>query len=227
MTEACRNNLFKKGNGNMEENVNLEVSAQPDTENENLPSAEATIPQADTTDSAFLEVKFNKETKKLSLDEAATLAQKGMKFDMIEGQFDRLKALSKKEGLSVGEYLTGLEKTLREEKISALAEKCSGDRELAEKLYSLEEAQGGENEELFAVFPELESEQDIPEEVKTAAQIKGTGLLFEYLLYDRRLRVAAAEEEKARRLAQEASLGGLSSSSKDVSDAEFLKGVWG
>lgn len=211
----------------MEENVNLSVSAQPDAENENLPLAEATIPPADTTDSAFLEVKFNKEIKKLSLDEAATLAQKGMKFDMIEGQFDRLKALSKKEGLSVGDYLTGLEKTVREQKIAALAEKCSGDIALAEKLYSLQEAPKTENDELFAVFPELESEQDIPEEVKTAAQIKGTGLLFEYLLYDRRLRVAAAEEEKAQKLAQEQSLGSLSSSGKDVSDAEFLKGVWG
>ncbi len=211
----------------MEENVNLEVSAQPDAENENLPSAEATTPQADTTDSAFLEVKFNKETRKLSLDEAATLAQKGMKFDMIEGQFDRLKALSKRQGLSVADYLTGLEETLREQKISALAEKCSGDRELAEKLYSLEDAPKQENDELFAVFPELESEQDIPDEVKTAAQIKGTGLLFEYLMYDRRLRVAAAEEEKARQKAQSLSLGSLSSSSKDVSDAEFLKGVWG
>ena len=211
----------------MEENVNSEVSVQPDTENENLPSAEATIPQADTADSAFLEVKFNKEIKKLSLNEAATLAQKGMKFDMIESQFDRLKSLSKRQGLSVADYLSSLENTLKEEKISALAEKCSGDRELAEKLYSLEGAQGEKNDEIFTVFPELESEQDIPEEVKTAAQIKGTGLLFEYLLYDRRLRVAAAEEEKARQKAQEQSLGSFSSAGEDISDAEFLKGVWG
>ena len=79
----------------MEEMIKEETLGQPNPE-ENTFSQEAedTIPEASDKD-AFIEVKFNKEIKKLTLDEATTLAQKGMKLDLISEELDILRALSK------------------------------------------------------------------------------------------------------------------------------------
>lgn len=213
----------------MEEKVNLPEVGQPEPTEENLPPVgEDTTPAEGNTDSAFVEIKFNKEIKKLSLDEAATLAQKGMKFDLIAEDFERLRAMSQREGLSVSDYLSRIDGENTEKRMTELLDKCGGDKELAEKLLKLEAAhRPDEFSQLSAEFPEL-SYDELPDEVKTAAELKGTGLLFEYLLYEHRQRVAAAEEISRREEAAETSLGSLSyGSSRNTADAEFLKGVWG
>lgn len=212
----------------MEEMLNTAETGQPQPAEEGLQSeGEVTTPAADNTDSAFVEVKFNKEIKKLSLDEAATLAQKGMKFDMVSAELERLKKLSAAEGLSVGDYLTRIE-TQRSEKLKEeLSAKCGGDAELAEKLMKLQGELPEADADFKKEFPAL-SPEALPEEVKTAAKLKGTGLLFEYLLYEHRNRVAAAEETARSQRAEAESLGSLSSEpARSAVDAEFLKGVWG
>lgn len=213
----------------MEEKVNLTDVGQPEPTEESLPpETEETTPTQGNNNSAFVEVKFNKETKKLSLDEAATLAQKGMKFDLIAADLEKLKALSKGEGLSVSDYILRLEGERRDKQLSELLDKCGGDSELAEKLLKLDDSnRPDEFAALKAEFPDI-AYDELPDEVKTAAELKGTGLLFEYLLYDHRLRVAAAEELSRREETAQVSLGSLSyGSSRNVTDAEFLKGVWG
>jgi hypothetical protein len=202
---------------------------QPEPNQGGLPSDIAeTTPQPDNTQSAFVEVKFNKEIKKLSLDEAATLAQKGMKFDLIAHDFSRLKELSQDAGLSVSEYVSKLSRDATEKRRLELTEKCGGDSELAERLLNAEKPkQNDEMERLKEEFPQI-TYDTLPQEVKTAAEIKGTGLLFEYLLYEHRQQVAAAEELSRREEAAKTSLGSLSfGSNRSITDAEFLKGVWG
>lgn len=213
----------------MEENVNAAEVCQPQQTEEVLPSEkEVTTPPADKTDSAFVEVKFNKELKRLSLDEAATLAQKGMKFELVAGELERLKKLSAAEGMSVGDYLTHIETKRSDRRREELAEKCGGDTALAEKLLKLEDIPMPDSmAQLKEEFPDL-TEESLPEEVKTAAKLKGTGLLFEYLLYEHRQRVATAEEIARSRKTAEESLGSLNSEpARSAADAEFLKGVWG
>ncbi len=213
----------------MEEKVTEAVAGQPQSAEEGLPAEqEATTPSDGTTDSAFLEVKFNKETKKLSLVEAATLAQKGLKFQMVEKEYDRLRTLSKSKGLSVGDYLTEIEREKTERELSALSERCGGDRELAERLLAAEGKPTDDGfAELKSFFPDL-TPDTLPSQVKTAAELKGTGLLFEYLLYEHRQRVAANEELARREERSEKSLGSLSSAGgQNPVDTEFLKGVWG
>ena len=97
----------------MEENVNLlEEIQQPDCDEATLqPKADETnqgdgLPERDET---FIEVKFNKETKKIPLSEAVNLAQKGMKFDMLSPAFEKLKGLSKNAGLTVDGFISQLE----------------------------------------------------------------------------------------------------------------------
>lgn len=212
----------------MEEKVTLTENCQPQQTEEVLLPEEATIP-ADG-ENGFIEVKFNKEIKKLNLEEAATLAQKGMKFDMISAEFELLKELSKSAGMSPAEYLKGLKNSAEEKRLSELTAKCSGDSELALKILKAESSPSAPDEmdALSTEFPEIKGMEDVPEEVKTAAKIKGTGLLFEYLLYEHRQSLAAREELSRRELAERASLGPLSIGSENSAvDAEFLKGIWG
>ncbi len=212
----------------MEENVNSAVVGQPQPMEEGLPPEEPTaISDTGNTDSAFLEVKFNKETKKLSLEEATEFAQKGMKFDLLAPELKTLKALSAAKGVSLSEFVKGLSSAETERRLAELTEKCSGDRELAERLLKAEGLPvRDDTAELLAEFPNLTGET-IPESVKTAANLKGTGLLFEYLLYDHRKRLAAAEEESRDIAARESSLGSMSGgSTQSLTDAEFIKGIW-
>lgn len=213
----------------MEEKVTITETCQPEQEGQELLSEEGTTPTPDQQTESFIEVKFNKETKKLGLSEAATLAQKGMKFDMIAEDFEMLKALSKLEGKSPSEYLLALKTAKENSRLDELTAKCSGDSELALKLLKAEgEESYDEFSALRAEFPELHTADEIPEEVKTAAETKGTGLLFEYLLYEHRQTVAAKEELNRREIAEKASLGSLSfGSDRSAVDAEFLKGIWG
>lgn len=211
----------------MEEKVTLTENCQPQQTEEVLLPEEATTP-ADG-ENGFIEVKFNKEIKKLNLEEAATLAQKGMKFDMISAEFELLKELSRSAGMSPAEYLQGIKNEAEEKRLNELTAKCSGDSELALKLLKAEESSlPDEMDALTAEFPEIKGMEDVPEEVKAAAKIKGTGLLFEYLLYEHRQSLAAREELSRRELAERASLGPLSIGSENSAvDAEFLKGIWG
>lgn len=213
----------------MEEKVTLTEVGQPEPIEETVLSEEDTTPKTDRPPENFIEIKFNKEIRKLGLEEAATLAQKGLKFDMISEDFEMLKELSKREGKSPSQYLKELKNQRDTLRLDELTAKCSGDSELAEKLFKAEEKdQTDDFLSLKKEFPELASADDIPEEVKTAAEIKGTGLLFEYLLYEHRENLAAKEELNRREIAEKASLGSLSfGSDRSAVDAEFLKGIWG
>lgn len=169
----------------MDEKVNTE-SVLPETENTNLPKEiEATIPVSDPQSDTYLEIKFNKELIKLDRESAVTLAQKGMKYDQISEEYERLR------GLSAEKLPDGIERINRE-------------------------------------FPDISSTDMLPEEVKTAAKINGTGLLFEYLLYEHRQRRAAAEEAQNQTFAANTTTGSLSADDRqDPAAAEFLRGVWG
>lgn len=216
----------------MEENVNLDAEQQPNCEEPDLPSdAGATTPDIDRSEheEAFVEVKFNKQHKRISLEQAAELAQKGMKYDLVADEYEKLKALSRKAGLSPKDYLARMETEAADKRRQELIERCAGNTELAEHILSLE---GGEKpsglEELRAEFPEIADETAVPEEVKTAAQIKGTGLLFEYLLFEHRLRRAAKEEVDRRERTAGLTTGSLARNDGQTAvDTEFLKGIWG
>ncbi len=213
----------------MEEKVTANLEGQPEPGLDGLPAhTEATTPEVGQTDSPFLEVKFNKETKRLSLSEAATLAQMGLKFQTVEGDFAKLRELSGRKGLSVGDFLREIERENTEKELSDLAEKCGGDRELATRLLAAQKPTETDGmSELLKEFPHLTPDA-LPDTVKTAAELKGTGLLFEYLLYEHRQRVAANEELARREDRAEKLLGSLSSATgENPVDAEFLKGVWG
>ena len=219
----------------MEENVKLyALNQQPDCEEISLqseaPSTKEETDQPISEQEGFVEVKFNKETKKLTLSEAATLAQKGMKLESLMPVMDKLKKLSKTAGMSVDGYISHLEEENTKLRKSELLKECGGNEEIVDRILSLEEGERLRDEflEVKAHFPQLMSIDQLPEEVKTAAKLKGTGLLFEHLLYEHHLRQAAEEELSRKEKIQAQSLGSVGANAPtNAVDSEFLKGVWG
>ncbi len=81
----------------MEEKEILTGEVLPETESIVTNEGEATTPDATSEEAAFLEIKFNKELVKLDRENAVTLAQKGMKYDSISEDYERLKNQSQKK----------------------------------------------------------------------------------------------------------------------------------
>ncbi len=212
----------------MEEMNREETLGQPSPEENTFSQeAKATTPTLPNND-AFIEVKFNKETRKLTLDEAATLAQKGMKLDLISEELDILRALSKEKGIGLKEFIKQLEGESKMRRINLLREKYAEDTELSELLLTIgATGEDAEAEKLRTELPEVVFEE-IPQEVKAAANLSGRGLLLEYLLYEHRQRTARENEEIRQEKTRAESLGPLSSfSSQNTADSEFVKGIWG
>ena len=106
----------------------------------------------------LIPVKFNKEVKNLTLEEATLLSQKGLKYDAIEKQWERLKAFAKDDNISTTEFLDALEKRRTEQRIDELTKECGGNSEIAKKFVMLEknrsDSLAGE-EEFKEFFPEF------------------------------------------------------------------------
>jgi len=180
----------------------------------------------------IIPIKFNKEVKELTVSQAAQLAQKGLKFDLILNDYERLKRLAKLSQKSVPEYLNWLEEELISTKRKVLYEKCGGDEQLAEHIIELEEKSNNENisslAEVKQYFPEIKSKEDLPKEVVASAELKGTLLLDEYLRYILAQKKHLEKMEKIRKSVESASVGSQSNRKSAVTPeaAEFLKGLW-
>jgi len=200
--------------------TNTEDKRQENTDTTPQEKAEITIP-----------VKYNKEIKELDIASAAILAQKGMKYDVISADYEELKRLAKEENKSVPQYISQLKLNRLEQRKAYLTEKCGGDTALAEHITKLESEKSDYTsgfEELNRLFPEIKTEQELPQEVLLNAETKGTLLLDEYLRYllnKQRAENAAAKKEKE---ATNQSLGSQISrhGSENPEAEEFLKGLW-
>ncbi len=198
-----------------------------------LPQAEENITDnTQTTESkVFVPVKFNKQVLNLELEKAQELAQKGMKFDLISKDYDALKKLAQAENKSVSDFLAALYSQKQTEHQNEILEKCGGDREFAEHILKLEEADTEEIKgflELKDNFPQIKDLEDLPESVVEAAKIKGTLLLDEYLRYLHCQDMAIKSSIKNQRDASNSAMGPLTNKSggQNPETREFLKGLW-
>ena len=175
-------------------------------------------------------IKFNKETRNLSLEEATTLAQKGLKFESIEKEYNLLKQLALRENKSIPLYIAELDRRYNEEKKQSLTEKCGGNEEIAEHILSLEnEKKAGDGfDELTSAFPEIKSKENLPREVLDNAELKGTLLLDEYLRYLLSQKRNAQTVARKQREGEKSSTGSLINrrDSQTSETEEFLKGLW-
>jgi len=205
-------------------------NAPPQAEDSPQKSKKEDIDSEKKKSETTVPIKFNKETRNLTLEEACALAQKGLKFETIEKDFAVLKELAQHHHLSVPVFLENLRKNCLEEKKNALVEKCGGNAEIAEHILNLEGTNSADDGlyELQEFFPSIKSAEDLPQRVTESAKLKGTLLLDEYLRYllaEERLK---KETAKAQRDADKSSIGSLSNRSGAGNPAteEFLKGIW-
>lgn len=204
-------------------------TALPKAAEESKAETEETIPQNSANDTV-IPVKFNKETRNLNVDEAIVLAQKGLKFESIEKEYNVLKELAAKENKSVPVYLETLARAQLDEKRKVLTEKCGGDSELAEHIISLENGAfcDGGFEEVKKNFPEIKSPDHLPASVLENAQSKGTLLLDEYLRYLLKEKQKARSVLQSQKAGKSATTGSLSNrlGGNTPETEEFLKGLW-
>ena len=85
-------------------------------------------------------VRYNHETRALSLDQARVLAQKGMKFDELSPTLEKMKFLAAAEGKSLPELADQLLQRRDQELYDGLLEECYGDEELAKRMFEAEKA---------------------------------------------------------------------------------------
>lgn len=195
-------------------------------------SSEAEVTKQQVAEEVLIPIKFNKQERKLTLSEAATLAQKGLKFDAIEGDYKLLKDLALKEGKSVPQYLGDLTALKLETRRKELCEKCGGDEALVEHILSLEGKADKYSlsgfEELNAAFPEIKSCDELPPEVLEKATMSGRAVLDEYLRYLLFEEKRSKQAEYDRKAAVASSLGSQLNRAAGINPetAEFLKGLW-
>ena len=175
-------------------------------------------------------VKYNKEIKELSLEEAGNLAQKGIKFEAIEADYLALKDLAAKENKSVPAFISELTLSKRSALKEELTEQCGGNEEMAEKILNLE----GNTEtslnlnEVYEAFEDIKSPEDLPSEVLEKATLKGTNALDEYLRYLLAQKKKAKETIKKQKENDSSSTGSLINlkGGHNPETAEFLRGLW-
>ena len=205
---------------------------------------------ANETAAPFLEIKYNHESKGLTREEAATLAQKGMHY---EGLYQNLERIADLKGVTVKELINGFETEQDEAYRRELAERFGDDEETINIMMEHYQSEKGKkidaaknkrlqdeataeqnintrlaNEfiELQKDFPELKEFADLPESVRRAAA-EGKDLTHAYLLYQHRenKKIAAAKASEEAAAAKSAgSLGG--SVTEDMSEDAFLKGLF-
>ncbi len=190
----------------------------------------ATIPQS-AVDDITIPIKFNKEIRHISADEAATLAQKGMKFDMISSDLERLRKMASVNGSSITDFITALEKNQAQAKRLEVLEECGGNEQLADKIIGLQadkSESSGDLGELQSFFPEIKDESELPEGVLEKSRLTGENLLNCFLRYRLQQERAAEANIAAQKAAANSSVGSLSSANSrhDAVSAEFLKGLW-
>ena len=118
----------------MTENAQVKEALTP--EGNEIPAAEnnaVTTPQSAAED-ITIPIKFNKEIRHISAEEAASLAQKGMKFDMISSDLERLRHMASVNGSSITDFITALEENQAQAKRLKVLEECGGNEQLADKI---------------------------------------------------------------------------------------------
>ena len=199
------------------------ITAQPEAEisaeNEGAEmsvQSEAAIPSDEQE--GGIEVKFNKQLRRLSESEARDFAEKGMKYDSLIPVLNRLKELSPDSSMSIAQLVDHLFKE-REERAS---------NEQTEQNEGRQNRLTAQFIELKSKFPEVNI-REIPKSVIEQSLKGEIPLYYAYLGYLHGEKVKAERSSVAQEKASAAATGGLKDSPDRLSSPEIaamLKGIW-
>ncbi len=235
----------------LETTPNTETPAGEEVSEEK--SEEASVPAETKQD--LLEVKFNHKTHNLTMDEAKTLAQKGMLYESkgLNDIYAKLDYLAAQGEISVDEFVNGLLEKDEAKYRESIAEKCGDDKEMLENLTTLyknrqkekygkiiKERQENEEKEfnnskarlelefndLKQDFNDLDTIEDLPLSVVEKV-LDGENLLSAYLvfLHNENKKINAAKEASVK--ASAAAMEKVKSTEQEVPvNSAFVAGLW-
>lgn len=214
-----------------------EATAEDTTpaETEDADADGAVIPE---DEEPLITVKYDKQARLLSRKDAVNYAQKGMKYDSITPQLEKLKFVAFSEGKTFAEFVDAIFDQNKESTMAELIDQCCGNEDLAKELFESrldknqtaykdfkEAEQQAETEteeaviqrladELAAVreeFPEVTEYSKLPKSVIREADEKGIPLLDAYLRFLHREQRKSEVVKSQQAAAAKASVGAQSS----------------
>lgn len=213
VTEA--DDLFDFEEAEFEPEEGEETADPEEQETEEAEATEAEAAEAEEkVPEDFLTVKYNKAEKKLSRDEAIELAQKGLNYDKVYGEAERLRGAVKpyadQAGMTIPQYLDHIAKQAGETAEAAVEQQVRADypyiadeavRELvqarlkdqqAKTETAQEEAEKAKWAEVMNTYPDVKAD-NIPQDVLDAVSAGKDPLtaMHEH-------RIAALQEQLAR-----------------------------
>lgn len=201
-------------------------------------------------------VKYNKEYRELTPEEAAVYAQKGMKYDALEPALLRLRQIAGQSGRSLSQLLDSIFQAGETLTRQNLMQRTGGDQALVDELMEARrlkedraradaqarQQQAAESEkaesgnrlageflELQAEFPEITGVDDLPDSVLEDAAVKGSSLTAAYLLFRHREAQRVARAEADGKTADSASAGSMqdfAGGSDTPALSAMVKAVW-
>ena len=229
-------------------------TAPQETEGQTEPNASgAESGAAAAEEEPFLEIKYNHEKKGLTREEAAALAQKGMRY---EGAYKALQRNAALEGKTVDEYLKSLEEARDKAYRESLSERFGEDEETINQmmeLYSINKQKTLDKAEKAAIdaakleeqnlnariadefvamkadFPELTEFSALPAAVKQAAA-EGMPLPYAYLQFKHREAKKAEAAKLAEQEAAKKTTGSVKANDtegKTDEERRYLNALWG
>jgi hypothetical protein len=236
-------------------NVN-ETDTQPKVQetNESTPASAPEVAEpAPETQSPFLEIKYMKEMKGLTREEAKDLCEKGMHYSALH---DKLDYIAAQQDTTVDALLDGIVQSMEDAKRAELEarfgddddvindlmtlyhnsqkekyEKVKADRKAADvqEEQSVNQRIATEFTAMKKDFPELTDYASLPAEVRKAAA-DGMPLAYAYLMHNHTENQKVATAAKQAEEAAKKTPGSMTTDENDsATEAEkrFLAGLWG
>ena len=234
-----------------------EPTDETNTAEDTTPAAEAEQDvQPDDGQTIVIPVRYNHESRELSLEEAQMLAQKGLKFDELSPTLEKIRYLAAANQKSVQEMVDALVEGQDRQLYQSILEECSGNEALAKRLYEAEkdkwdtryanvreeEAKAPERDqkdltarlanefvELKAEFPDMAEFRQVPQTVVDMAINKGISLTDAYLRYRNTENKRISAARTAREAAATASAGSQAAGAGETTNPTIdamLAGVW-
>ena len=232
------------------------AAAEPTEQNE---AATGTTPDAESVEDVqqpiTIPIQYNHESRELTLEEAQSLAQKGLKFDELSPTLEKIRFLATANGKSMQEMVDALAESQDKQLYQSILTECDGNEAIAQRLFDAEKAKrqslyednqkqaaaaqekekadlakrlADEFVELHREFPELAEFSAVPKAVLDAA-VKGKNLTDAYLRYQRaeskKVSAAKATQEQAAKVSAGSQAEGAGETTNPTIDA-MLAGVW-
>lgn len=232
------------------------AAAEPTEQSDNIMD---TIPEVESDENVqqpvTIPIQYNHESRELSLEEAQSLAQKGLKFDELSPTLDKIRFLAAANGKSMQEMVDALMESQDRQLYSSILAECDGNEAIAQRLFEAEQAKrqtlydssqkeaaaaqekekadlakrlADEFVELQREFPEMAEFAAVPKSVLDMA-VKGVNLTDAYLRYqhseNKKASAAKAAQEQAAKASAGSQAKGAGETTNPTIDA-MLAGVW-